>query len=148
MSTLVQHRLDGTRVAQSEKHFQRQVVELAETLGWKVNHTRPAVTGKGWKTPTTSKGFPDLTIARRGQVVFVELKTDTGLPSIEQLGWLRVLGPLGRIAQPDDLDDLALILTGRGTPPLALTWADEWVGRLAVKAATIEAREAKRVARS
>lgn len=126
-----------------EKDFQRQVVELAEILDWKVNHTRPAITSRGYRVPTTSIGFPDLTIARRGCVWFVELKTAVGLPTVEQLGWMRVLGPLGRVAQPEDLDALGRILAGRGVSPLALMWdadADRWVGRLADRAGLIEAK--------
>lgn len=69
--------------AQSESAFQAQVVQLAQTFGWMVQHTRPAKQGDRWLTPITGDiGFPDLVLAHpvRG-VLFVELKTDKGAVS-------------------------------------------------------------------
>ena len=51
----------------SEDVFQRQVEELAESLGWKVYHTHDS--------RRSHRGWPDLVLGRRGRVLFRELKT-------------------------------------------------------------------------
>lgn len=83
------------KLAISEKQFQKQVIELAQLRKWKVAHFRPArviVNGKEtWRTPVAGdgEGFPDLVLARRGNVLFRELKTELGKASAEQLDWLQ-----------------------------------------------------------
>ena len=60
----------------NEAQWQAQVVQLAQTFGWLVQHTRPAKVGDKWVTPITGNvGFPDLVLAHpeRG-VLFAELK--------------------------------------------------------------------------
>lgn len=65
---------------QSEDEFQADVVGLAKLLGWRVYHTRDS---RG-----SDCGFPDLTMVRRGRLIFAELKTDTGKLRPEQEAWL------------------------------------------------------------
>src|SRR5690606_28778418 len=61
-------------------------------MGWKVHHTRPARTDKGWRTPLQGDaGYPDLTMARRGRVVIAELKSESGRVTREQAAWLEHL---------------------------------------------------------
>ena len=80
---------------ETEREFQKQVIELAQLKGWKVAHFRPArVIRNGketWRTPVEGDGagFPDLVLARNGVVIFAELKTDAGTVSAEQQDWLR-----------------------------------------------------------
>ena len=76
----------------TEAEFQRQVIQLATLFGWRVHHVRPArvrVRGKDtYRTPVQGhKGFPDLVLARRGRVIFAELKTGRGRLSEDQILW-------------------------------------------------------------
>ena len=73
----------------SEKDWQAQVVELAGTFGWMVQHSRPAQVGDRWMTAITGQvGFPDLVLAHRTKgVIFAELKTDTGRMATAQTEW-------------------------------------------------------------
>jgi hypothetical protein len=104
-------------VRQSEAAFQSQVVQLAHTFGWLVQHTRPAKQGDRWLTPITGDvGFPDLVLAhyRRG-VIFAELKTDTGALSDPQYQWGRTLKEAGaewRLWRPKDMDAIQKRLGG------------------------------------
>jgi len=63
----------------SEEEFQEAVIGYARLCGWKVHHTRPARTSKGWKTPIQGdKSFPDLVMARKGRLAIAELKSTKG----------------------------------------------------------------------
>jgi hypothetical protein len=80
----------------SEAQLQKAVIELAQLLGWRVAHFRPAMTQSGrWVTAVqgNGKGFPDLVLAKNGYVLFVELKSAKGRLSAEQEEWLEVLPP-------------------------------------------------------
>ena len=108
----------------SEAEFQRQVAELAELLGWRWAHFRPARTSKGWRTPASGPlgaGWPDLVLTRErdGRMVLVELKTDAGRVSDDQSA---VLAYLDRVAavhgwlyvgvwRPQDFDAIVEALT-------------------------------------
>jgi hypothetical protein len=76
----------------TEAEFQRQVIQLAQLRGWLVHHTRPArvmVRGREtYRTPIQGHaGFPDLVLARRGRVLYVELKSGRGVLSEDQIRW-------------------------------------------------------------
>lgn len=73
----------------SEADWQAQVVALAKLYRWHVHHDRPAMNQRGqWSTPIQGDpGFPDLVLARRGRVLFVELKTDRGRLTGQQQAW-------------------------------------------------------------
>lgn len=82
-----------------EIDLQRQVVQLAEMLGWEHVHFRPAQTKHGWRTPgsgTMAKGWPDLTLvrARDRRLIFAELKAQGGYLSDEQTKTLLALRAL------------------------------------------------------
>ena len=68
----------------TEREFQRAVVELARLMGWRVHHTRPALTRAGeWRTPIQGDaGFPDLVLCRPPRLILAELKRNAG-------GWRR-----------------------------------------------------------
>jgi hypothetical protein len=95
----------------SESAWQAQLVQLAHTFGWLVQHTRPAQHGDRWMTPITGDvGFPDLVLVhpQRG-VVFAELKTDRGAVSEMQYKWGRAIRDAGgewRIWRPKDIDEV------------------------------------------
>lgn len=80
--------------APNEAEFTAQVIQYAQLHGWRVAHFRPALTAKGWRTPVQGdgKGYPDLTLAKPGQLVFAELKVGKNAPAPEQSLWLAVLG--------------------------------------------------------
>ena len=82
-----------TSVNNHERDFQRAVVELARITGWRVHHTRPALTRRGrWLTPIQGDtGFPDLVLCRPPRVIFAELKRTGGKPTPAQRGWLDAL---------------------------------------------------------
>lgn len=77
----------------SEAEWQRTVIECAQVNGWTVAHFRPARTQRGWRTPVEADGagFPDLVLARPPELLFVELKSDTGVVRPEQQRWLDAL---------------------------------------------------------
>lgn len=73
----------------TEAEFQALVIDYARLKKWRVHHTRPAMTKHGWATPLQGdKGFPDLCLARNGEVVFLELKSETGQLTGDQQAWL------------------------------------------------------------
>lgn len=77
-----------------EDELQDAVIELAQLLGWRVAHFRPAKTDKGWRTPVAAdgKGFPDLVMAHpRGGLIFAELKSERGTMTPEQDAWFDAL---------------------------------------------------------
>lgn len=76
----------------SEADFQANVVQLAQITGWWIHHDR----GDYRECIAGDPGFPDLVLARRGRVVFAELKSDTGRLSANQIEWLtRLSGVTG-----------------------------------------------------
>lgn len=80
----------------AEKDWQRQVIDLARTLRWRVAHFRPAMTKHGWVTPVAAdgKGWPDLLLVR-DRVIAAELKADAGKLSADQQTWLDALAHAG-----------------------------------------------------
>lgn len=85
-----------TKLKETEAQFATWVIALARTRGWRVAHFRPARTEKGWRTPVAADGagFPDLVLARRGEVLFAELKSNTGRLSKAQQDWDEALPAL------------------------------------------------------
>ncbi len=101
-----------------EKDWQRQVIELARLLGWRVAHFRPAQTKHGWRTAVAAdgEGYPDLTLVRE-RTVWLELKRESGKPTEAQAAWLRDLHAAGAevyLARPRHLEQLSKILGARG----------------------------------
>jgi hypothetical protein len=79
---------------QSEKSFQRQVIDLARLRRWVVAHFRPALDRDGrWKTPVQADGagFPDLVLVRPPWILFVELKRDGAKLTELQENWASLL---------------------------------------------------------
>lgn len=96
-----------------EARFTDQVLELAERLGWRRAHFRPARTATGWRTAVQGDGagFPDLVLLRGSRLVVAELKSDTAPgPRPEQLAWLEAFEAAGAEAyvwRPAQLDEIA-----------------------------------------
>jgi hypothetical protein len=93
----------------SEDDLLKAVLKLARLLGVMAAHFRPAQTQRGnWVTAVQGdgKGYPDLTLAGPGGVLFRELKSEKGPTSPEQKAWIGSLGEAGAdvaVWRPADL---------------------------------------------
>jgi len=90
----LQYKVDKKRAGVvKEKDFQRQIEDLAHTLGWTIAHFRTARTISGWMTAVSGDGvgFPDCVLVRRDRLIFAELKSEKGKLSESQEGWLDAL---------------------------------------------------------
>lgn len=108
----------------AEKVFQKDVIDLAHALGWKIAHFRSVETKRqGWQTPVAAdgKGFPDLILVR-DRVIAAELKRNEDVkdtrrvPSVEQLAWLdafRNAGVEAYLWRPADVDEIFDVLRRR-----------------------------------
>lgn len=98
----------------SEADFQKRVLDLAKLCRWRAVHIRPVAIGNGrWATPYQGDaGLPDLILARDGRVILVELKTDTGKPSLDQKAWLTAAGLNGYLWSPKDWAAIETTLKG------------------------------------
>lgn len=104
----------------TEAEFQRQVIDLARTLGWRVAHFRTVrvLRGNGsthYATPVQADGagFPDLIMVRGERLLAVELKSGRGVVTDEQLAWLDALeGTRAEVYvwRPDHWDTLVEVL--------------------------------------
>ena len=65
---------------QSESDFQIAVIDAARHFGYLCYHTHDS--------RRSAPGFPDLVLAKNGAVLMVELKTDTGVVTTDQVAWL------------------------------------------------------------
>lgn len=74
----------------SERDFQAEVLRLAKRHGWLSYHTHDS--------RRSAKGFPDLVMVRPPQLLFAELKTNTGKLTPEQQDWLDHLNASGAVA--------------------------------------------------
>lgn len=103
----------------TEDQLKEKTIALATVRGWLVHHDRPARTEKGWRTPVEGHpGYPDLTLARNGTIIFAELKSETGHVAVAQRAWLHELagmdpapgGPLVVVWRPEDWPQIEAIL--------------------------------------
>lgn len=76
-----------TRRPLTEAQFQRQVTDLAKTLGWRIYH--PVV------SRLSVKGWPDLVLVRE-RVLYRELKAANKQTTPEQDDWLASLAAAGQ----------------------------------------------------
>ena len=96
----------------TEKAFLKQVIELAVTLGWKVEH----VFEQAKYARRTSKGFPDLVLARvmdtipESEVIFAELKSEKGQPTSAQIEWGHATDAF--LWRPSDWPEIERVLGG------------------------------------
>ena len=104
---------------ETERAFQKRVIGLARSCGFKVAHFRPArVMRNGkWKYETPidadGKGFPDLVMTRPGRVIVAELKAKGGKATPEQSVWLdcfRAAGVPAYLWTPDSWADIERVL--------------------------------------
>ena len=71
--------MTAREVGMREKELQAVVMELARLHNWLCYHT--------FDSRRSQAGFPDLVMVRSGRLLFVELKSATGLMRPEQRLW-------------------------------------------------------------
>lgn len=104
--------------AMSEAAMQRTIISTAKMHGWRVHHDPPAqgMDGRHRTVLSGDAGFPDLVMARAGEVIIVECKRQVGARwQPGQKEWLHALG--ARVVRPADMDGLLRRL--RMPPPVA-----------------------------
>lgn len=91
----------------SEAAWQRIVVELAHHLGWSHYHTHDS--------RRSAAGFPDLVLCRE-RMIFVELKSEVGKLTAEQVEWSAILNKARQevyLWRPSDLPTAQQVLARR-----------------------------------
>ena len=103
---------------ETEAEFQSAVVDLAHQRHWLIHHCRPCLNERGkYQTAIQGdKGFVDLVMARRGRIIFWELKTDSkrSTTTPDQDRWLTELTMIGdrcpdvdaRVMRPSDWEQI------------------------------------------
>ena len=105
------------KVRVSETEFQRAVVDYLNMCGWRHLHVRKSMGRRngteGWQTTTSIKGWPDLLAWKPGRIVAIELKSDTGRATPEQLDVLASLSAAGVetfIWRPSDWPEIEKVM--------------------------------------
>ena len=104
----------------TERDFQRAVIEVAHSFGWRIAHFRTALNKRGhYQTPVAAdgKGYPDLHLVHpeRGVSMFRELKVGRNKPSAEQAAWGEWLTAAGcdwAVWRESDMDEIVSVLSG------------------------------------
>lgn len=83
------------------------VIELATRLKWLVYHP--------YDSRRSTPGFPDLTLARNGRLLFIELKTARGKVSPDQQFWLDTLAKcdgveMAEVWRPNQFEEIVEVL--------------------------------------
>lgn len=96
--TTGKHKLRG----QTESGFQKQVIELARSRGWKVASFRKVRVQRAsgatyYETPVAAdgRGWPDLFLVLRSRAIAAELKVGRNKETPEQTQWLTLLRSAG-----------------------------------------------------
>jgi len=96
----------------SERDWQSHVCKIAALKGWRYYHppdNRP-VNGRVQKVVS---GFPDLCLIKNSRMIFVELKREKGIVSLEQQEWITAIKACGIEAyvwRPSNMHDMIAIL--------------------------------------
>jgi hypothetical protein len=64
----------------TEAEFSQEIIDAAEVGGWLWYHTHDS--------RRSPKGFPDLTLVRGHELIFLEVKKQTGVVTPEQQEWI------------------------------------------------------------
>jgi hypothetical protein len=83
----------------TENELKHAVLRLAKQNGWAVYHVPQTTMRNGG-----GSGYPDLTLARDGEVIWIELKQQAGKPTDLQLLWAAALGKGWHLIRPADLE--------------------------------------------
>jgi hypothetical protein len=80
----------------SEDDFKKKIVDYAHDNGWVVFHPiRGNRDGRWYTAQQGDNGYPDLTMARGGRIVILELKRHQRYATLEQERWLTALSGIG-----------------------------------------------------
>ena len=98
----------------AERDLAATVIEAAEAFGWRVY----VVLDTRIPAKRTSKGWPDLVLVKGREMIIAELKTQRGVVSSEQQGWLDALRKVSRISgvavwRPSDMASIMELLRGK-----------------------------------
>ena len=86
----------------TEAELKKAVVDYAHQQGWHV-YSQPMARTK--RPVKDASGYPDLTLARDGRVLWIELKQEDGTISEAQHDWLRALSwDRASVIRPSDWD--------------------------------------------
>lgn len=92
----------------TEKQLQSRIMDFARLYGWTVAHfhdSRRQVAPGKFVGDADARGFPDLVLCRPPELLFIELKRQTGKVTPEQLQWLGDLNESGAeavVVRPSD----------------------------------------------
>jgi hypothetical protein len=106
----------GARLAGDETELSKVVRTVAEELGWRVFWTRDNYPGASSGSRRirsvggTSKGYPDLTLARNNNVLWIELKMSGNDMSVEQMAWSRDLPSVVMVTDRWSLEEVRRLL--------------------------------------
>lgn len=91
----------------SEKTLSDRVLYRAKKYGWLHAHAGRLQTPDGRWLTQMAEGWPDWTFVKPGhQIIFMELKRETGEPEPEQVEWLQAMnlsGACAIVVRPSDL---------------------------------------------
>lgn len=96
-----------TASVMTEEELSIAIIQAALFLGWKCHHDRRSDLARQQGTP----GFPDLVLIRGGRIWMLELKSDSGHLTRDQLAWQLEM-PVNsyaftyRVVYPGDLDSV------------------------------------------
>lgn len=82
----------------TENELKAVVLKRAYAQGWLVYHVPQSTMHNGG-----GRGYPDLTLARDGEVLWIELKQESGKLTSDQAAWMLAL-PAYHVVRPSDVD--------------------------------------------
>lgn len=98
----------------SEEELLARVLQIAQERGWRTFHQRPSRTAKGWCSAVQGdgKGYPDVMAVRGSRILFAELKSARGVPTVEQAAWLDALAGVAEVYvwRPKDIQEIMRVL--------------------------------------
>lgn len=95
------------KLASTEAELSKIVCDIAHDLGWRVFRLPIA---KGSRPVKDAIGYPDLTLARNHNVMWIELKVGGNTMSLEQIEWARALGRVLIVTDRWEIEELRGLL--------------------------------------
>lgn len=92
----------------TESELKAVIVKRAHELGWLVFSMPQA--SRHPRSVKSASGYPDLTLARDGEHLWIECKAPDGALSSKQWAWVRAIGNGYHVIFPDMLDRVEELL--------------------------------------